>query len=185
LILFALSIAIKKQKEVTDLSIRQIFPELSDEEVIAFIREIKGILCPTCLENKDGMNYDESYSGGDCPHRHINPKDILSGNGSNETLDHWHGALEDAKGALKQIAKSYGEPYVDWHIKTIRGIFTTSCAQAQELMARGIDWKSIYETPEYVNANAQRRWAINIGISYKYGDPNDPTYAEMHRLGQE
>jgi hypothetical protein len=160
--------------------IKDIFPAMSREEYVAWIKDIQEQLCPTCLENAD-------FNPGvvcDCLKRpkYVSAEDIYEGECNQEVADHWVGALKDARGALKQIAESHNralgeEPYAGFWGKSFRDIFTQACKDAQSLMGEGKTWRDLDPLSDDRH--------LCIGMAYKFADKDDTTYSEMARLGEE
>ena len=132
---------------------------LGRTDYIDFIYQIQCELCPTC----------QDWHG--CGHRLgvVDARDIYDDTCDQETSAHWREALQDARGAIRQISRILGKD-ADY-----RSLFTSACKEAQRYISQGYTWETIHEVtydPIY-----------RIGMAYKFMDMRDPVYAEMKQLG--
>jgi len=147
---------------------------LPRSEYIRFIELIQDQLCPSCPQNQDF----NPKAKCDCLYRpkYVSASDIYDGECEQAAAEHWIGALEDARGALKQI-RTYVNDDLMYFNTLFRRLFTTSCREAQMYMMQGYTWETIGE----VNKDP----ILRIGMAYKFMDPDDPVYIEMNQLGKE
>jgi len=168
------------------IQIQGTFPELAKDDLVGFIGQIQKVLCPTCMENGE-YNPDVKK---DCEYRpeYVSPEQIYTGDTSDNAHEHWLGALLDARGAIIMIHEFSNkgkaiqhEVFSDYYL----GTFCKACHQAQEYIAQGFsDWNQRDEINDK-RGGGYANEIFDVGSAYKFGDENDPVFAEMSRLGRK